>query len=318
MRHDNLARIILALVLLGSNGLARAADTCTAHSVDEVGNCPAMHHDRHVQRVVQREIQGEPAPEPESPPFDSNLLATQISGDFSVGQVARVRSGMTGDWVLAIKPGVLNKDGELIGAQPDAGSVQLALLRWQPAPATGSGENGEGQRPVVQLRAMFDASDVLAQAANFEGPACVNPDQSAASGDYDLTGDYRWLSLGAGHRVLAASLDHEEGYAGGSGSFQAMLLLDVQGEHLVPIACYAVDNFQMFGGEWNPDGTREHPQAHSAWQLHVHPRPGASWPDLVLRPLTHATAGARLIWDAAHKHYVEAPSVGAKHARSSS
>ncbi|MFT4268119.1 MAG: hypothetical protein QM586_13015, partial [Xenophilus sp.] len=234
-------------------------------------------------------------------PFNPHLLATQITGDVSYGNAWPIASGAAGDWALEIAPASINGDGAVTGSLADIGhGIRLALLRWQPA-------SKEGERPVVTLRAVLDADAVLAQAADFPGPRCINSDGNGSGGAWRLASSYRWQDLGAGRRVLAASIGHSEGYAGGGGDFRAELLLDVRGSLLAPIACYAVDSSELFAGEWNPDGTRNHIAARSAWRMQPRPRQGSAWPDLRLQPTTGKTPSATLVWNAARGMYAPAP-----------
>jgi len=289
---------------------ARADQKCVAASIDRVGKC--LGRPAPVRKVIDRELHGiESAPV--QAPFDTRLLATQIAGDFALGDAARLKGGERGDWMLLIRHGEADREGRLVPAG-NAAPFRLAWLRYS-APAPAKGQAAGGQRPLVELRAMAEIADLLPEegAADDSGeasgsrPACVDPEGGEnMSGPYtSFTGDFRWLQLSPGHRVLLAGVSRSEGYAGGGGSFSGELMLDVRDGVLVPIACYAISRYQMFGGNWNPDGTREHPESFAAWRLVV--QPAKPWPKLRLRPTSPATPAASLIWDSAREQYVEVP-----------
>ena len=177
---------------------------------------------------------------------------------------------------------------------------------------------GKMPRPVIQLKALAHIDDLMlnkpASDSNqnegekaFSLQDCVNPESEAENdpaGPYEqMAGRYRWLRLSSGRQLLAAQIRRSEGYAGGSGSFTAELLLDIRDGKLVPVGCYAVSRYQMFGGSWNRDGTRQHPESIAAWK--PVPLPGGKWPKIRLQPTTAATPSAILVWDEVRGQYIE-------------
>ncbi|MFZ2266823.1 MAG: hypothetical protein WAV95_04515 [Azonexus sp.] len=302
----------LAVLLgLGLTAMAASADQkCVAGSIDQVGKClgrPAA-----VRQVIDRELHGIEAA-PLRAPFDTRLLATQIAGDVALGEVARLNSGPRSDWMLLIRRAEVDREGRLVAAG-DGTPFRLAWLRYQPAPAGKKGQETDGERrPLIELKAMAEIAELLpddrtaGETAGAPGslPACVDPEGGDNSnGPYTtLNGEYRWLQLSPKRRVLLAGVSRSEGYAGGGGSFAGELMLEVRDGVLVPIACYAISRYQMFGGNWNPDGTREHPESFAAWKLHI--QPGGQWPKLRLQPTSPATPAAMLVWDAGRGLYVE-------------
>lgn len=302
---------LAALLGLGLVAIPASADQkCVAGSIDQVGKClgrPAA-----VRKVIDRELRGVEAT-PLRAPFDTRLLATQIAGDFALGEVARPGGGPRNDWMLMIRRAEVDREGRLVEAG-NGTLFRLAWLRYEPAPARQKGQAAEvDARPLVQLKAMAEIADLLpdeSSAGDAGGaptglPDCVDPEggENMLGAYTALTGNFQWLKLSATRRVLLAGVSRSEGYAGGGGSFSGEVMLEVRDGVLVPIACYAVSRYQMFGGNWNPDGTREHPESFAAWKLRI--QPGGQWPKLQLLPTSPATPAATLVWDAVRGQYVE-------------
>ena len=299
---------------LGVPRTAQAAETCVARSIDQVGKCSARRGSR-VQQIIDRELRGlEPRAPTVAVPFNVDLLATQIAGDYAKGEAWPV-DVKRGEWVLASKFARLDANGRL-ELRSDITITTLALLRWQAAHEPVGG--APPVRPQVQLLAEGEVQDVLAGNGSAEKtatnlPQCIDPDGQDGN-DFHLAGNFRWLTLGK-QRVLAATVQRSEGYAGGGGDFTSSVLFAIRGDQLVPVACFSQENYQMFGGNWNPDGTREHPEARAAWRMKTRHRAGSAWPDLLLQPLTRDTPGATLVWDEQRALYVLAPApVRAPHA----
>lgn len=295
---------------------ASAAEECIANAIDQTGRCRGRGFAR---KAVERELGGVDTPAPPPPEgLDPAVLAGQLTGGFATGELYPVE-GRRGDWVLvahrAEAAATTLNQYELI-ASSDKATLLIALLRWQPA-ATGE------DKPVLRVLATTErlTADTAAESTADTEPAagepvvattratvpCVDPEQGdeldSVGGYPDIGQRFRWVALAPGHRVLAAGVARSEGYAGGAGSFAGEILLDPRQGRLAPVACYAVSRYQMFGGDWNPDGTRQHPESQAAWTLQ--PVPGGEWPRLRLRPDTADTPGAHLRWDSGAGHYVE-------------
>ncbi|RPE82012.1 hypothetical protein [Vulcaniibacterium tengchongense] len=300
--RDRFASLLAAALLAAVAGPALAAEECVAASIDEVGRCgrrgaaaTAGLHDRETPR---------PAP---PPGLDPDLLATQLLGDFAVGELHPVAGG-DGEWVLvARQAAVVAVDANAYALReqgPEPSVARVALLGWREGA-------GEGALPTVRILAeTADPTEGTAAAAVADGAGavvpCVDPEAGgeldSAGGYPDIAGEFRWRRLSPQHRVLAASVRRSEGYAGGGGGFHGEVLLEPRDGRLVPVACYARSRFQMFGGEWNEDGTRQHPESRAAWEMRV--LPGGEWPRLRLHPVTADTPAAALRWDPARGHYV--------------
>lgn len=296
----------LALILAALAAPAQAAEECLAGSIDQVGKCLKRH--AFVQKTLARELHGIEARQPQAPaPFDTNLLATQLAGRLARGEALPL-PGAPGEWLLHVRAAEINSEG-LLGEAGDDALLALVWLRYRLA----DGDDTD-QRPRIEVRAHLDIGELQGENA-FMGaeasetlPACIDPEDNSGNSGYSrFDGAFRLLHLN-GRRLLAASVSRSEGYAGGGGSFSGEMLFDVRDGRLVPIACYALANYQMFGGDWNPDGTRQHPEAFAAWRLRI--RPGRPWPVLQLQPVTRHTAGATLRWDAARSYYVAVPQHG--------
>lgn len=293
----------LLLALLAQPALA--AKTCLSHSFDQVSRCRLRH--------VDQSMPGNPPPTPAPAPFPPNLLASQIGQRVATGEAYPISGGDGKDWVLLISAARLTPDSNVI-ADDYAADKQLAIIRYQPVKKAALPEESEQPepRPTLQLRALGQTRELLRSEnadeeraeAELSLPECIDPEPSSANpGIYpDIGTDYRWLRLSPQHRVLAASIHRGEGYAGGGGSFDAELLLDLRDGKLVPIACYAVSHYQMFGGEWNPDGTRQHPESSAKWKRII--QPGGEWPALRLKATTPGTPSATLIWNPQRGQYV--------------
>ena len=291
---------------LGVPRTAQAAETCVARSIDQVGKCSAKRGSR-VQQIIDRELRGlEPPATKVAAPFNADLLATQIAGGYAKGEAWPV-DVKRGEWVLASNPARLDADARL-ELRSDITVTTLALLHWQAAHQPVG--DAPPVRPQVQLLAAGEVQGMLAGQASAEKtatnlPQCIDPDGHEGN-DFRLSGSFRWLMLGK-QRVLAATVNRSEGYAGGGGHFTSSMLFAIRGDQVVPVACFSQENYQMFGGNWNPDGTREHPEARAAWRMKTRARASSAWPDLLLQPLTRDTPGATLVWDDQRALYVLAP-----------
>lgn len=306
----------IVLLILGLATVPAWADQkCLAASIDQVGKCPGK--PAQVQRAIDRELHGIDPHAPRAP-FDTRLLATQIAGDFAIGEIATLAGGSRNDSMFLIHGAGVDHEGRVV-ASGRREAERLAWIRYLPAAAkSGMRDKSGDRRPVIEVKAIALVSELLppqdasgnAAPANSAFPDCVIPkgkmdEDDGPGGNYvDLTGKFRWLRLSSRHRVLVAEVSHSESYAGGGGTFTGEVLLDVRSGALVPIACYAVSRYQMFGGGWNPDGTRQHPESYAAWRLAV--VRGDEWPNLLLRSTSPSTPGTMLVWDEIHGRYVEA------------
>ncbi len=305
-----------ALLILGLAALPAWADQkCVAASIDQVGKC--FGKAAPVQRAMNRELYGID-PQTHRAPFDTRLLASQIAGDFATGEIAPLAGGSRNDWMFLIHGAEVDHEGRLV-ASGRQGPEHLTWIRYLPTASRAStGDASSDQRPVIEVKAIAAVSELLppqdaprdaaTDASTF--PDCVSPEgkrdeeYNLGSNYTALAGNFRWLRLSSRHRVLVAEVSRSEGYAGGGGTFTGEVLLDVRDGTFVPIACYAVSRYQMFGGKWNPDGTRQHPESYAAWRLVV--VPGGEWPKLRLRPTSSSTPATTLVWDKTRGRYVEA------------
>lgn len=304
---------------------AVAAQQCLANSIDQVGRCAAF-RGTGVPALVDRELRGVVASPQVQPPFAPDLAATRIMGHIAQGQAwpiqrmpaahsaSSTKTGKGSDWVLVTYPARLDKDGQLQRGH-DESPQALFWLRWTPGPTA---EAAPTPRATLQVVAQWRNVDaVLSDAAaepNAQAVPCVDPSGDAGDAPQQLGPPFGWFALGK-KWLLTATASRSEGYAGGGGDFASRVLLDVRAGQLLPVACHSVRNYQMFGGDWNEDGTRQHPEALSQWRLVVqrggarHHKQGAGaleWPDLLVQPLTRKTPAARLVWSPEQGHYVPA------------
>ena len=290
---------VAAAVLAALIGIrdARAAQTCTAHSISQLGRCTRTPS---AKAAINREIRGLDSPKSVQPgDIDGDMVATQLTGGHAKGEWSHI-SGSRGDWILVIRKGAVSSDGEaqIVSASYDAPPLMIALARITPS---------VDHKAKVNIIATTDRiwSDAAGE------PPCVDPEDRKgeefnSSGGYpDLSGIYRWITLSPKNRVLAATVARSEGYAGGGGTFTGTVLLAVQRGRLIRIACYATSRYQMFGGDWNADGTRQHPESTASWTM-VPGRQGI-WPALRLVPVTKRTPAAAMVWDPAQKWYQMKP-----------
>lgn len=284
------------LVLTTGSGVANASQTCTARSIARLGRCL---HSPSVKAVVDREIRGIAPPAARSPEgIDGDLLATRLSGAHATGEWSPV-SGKPGEWILVVRPAaVTGSDSFKLAAGSDQSPSLIVLARIARAPASD---------PAAKSRVEIVATADHLWSDDAAAPPCVDPEDRKgeefnSSGGYpDIGGEYRSIALSPTNRVIAATVGRTEGYAGGGGSFTGTVLLSVSRGHLVPVGCYATARYQMFGGDWNADGTRQHPESNAQWRMV--PEKQGVWPTLDLVATTSSTPGATLVWDNEHGHY---------------
>lgn len=309
MRIDLAA--VLALVML-TPGPALASEKCLARSIDKAGRCNGRPF---AKAAFDAQIRGVPA-KPERPEgVDADELATKLAGGLSTGEWHAVAGGPPlergqSEWVLVVRRAQVGAAPEhrLSAVDGDDNVALIALLR-----VTAASTVTVAGKPRVTVLASREslvdgtgAGPKPAEASSAIIP-CIDPAGSATGEDADagqypeIADSFRWITLSPRHRVLAAAVSRNEGYAGGGGTFTADILLDVRDHALQPIACYATSRYQMFGGDWNADGTRQHPESQAGWRL----QPGGTgaWPLLRLTPTTRTTPGATLTWDAARGFY---------------
>ncbi|WP_321882992.1 hypothetical protein [Paraburkholderia bannensis] len=321
MLVTNFSRIIILCVVLASNASPAAAESCHSHDLSGVGHC---HENRYARNVVRTQLMGMAQAQQQTPPSSMNttLLATQLTGELATGVVYPVANSAGHDWVMLTYPASVAPDASrysyysLSTSHADDNPALLAVIHWtQPA------GKADDDKPTATVLAMSSdalipgqtkddsSNDSAAKSPSKKPLACVVPKSESEGSDpgvYSSYAQFRWLQLSAQHRVLAATLTRNEGYAGGGGSFSAELLLDISADgELSPIACYAVNSYQMIAGEWNQDGTRQHEEYQSGWKLVIAHGSRQAWPQLRLVPTTNSTSGATLVWDAQAQHYVE-------------
>ena len=260
---------------------AQAAEECLAKSIDDVSRCTRQSLG---QRFLREELAGLPSPAQAQPPvwFDTDLITLQLFGANTPSantQLLSVR-GRPGVWLL------LNGEQD---SDKQESLIKAALLQL-------TDPVGPNQRGDVKVLASGDLTTI--------GDECAIPprEDGPISGHYLYSAQPAdWLALGE-HHVLRVQLTQQEGYAGGGKSFSGEALIGVEQGALRKLACYATYNYAMLGGDWNPDGTRQHPVSEAAWRMQPVGKKG--WPDLRLQPLTRHTAGLTLRWDAGRKEYL--------------
>jgi hypothetical protein len=223
---------------------------------------------------------------------------------------------MTGCFWLTRHPSSVNPANlALTPRQADQQHTLAAVIRW-----TEPGPSDSQAKPTATVLALTKNTLIPEQAdgesggeqeakSSVGGLSCVVPKsetEGSDPGSYSEYGKFRWMQLSPKHRVVIATISRNEGYAGGGGSFEAELLLDAATDGtLRPIACYAINSYQMVAGEWNQDGSRNHDEYQAGWKLVIDRNSHAEWPRLRLLPTTAQTSGAILVWSAQSQQYVE-------------
>ena len=271
-----------------------AAETCVARSIDKVGNC---HGRGFARKVVNREIRGQPESTPVPPSINPDLLATQLLGEHGQGFWYPISGGT--EWILSATPAEVAPDGTTYRLTPRSNAPPTLYLV-----SIHSAAQADTPSDVRVLASSATTADKAETA--IADIVCVDPNENTEnSGGYpDLSGTFSWLRLSPKHRILLAGVSRSEGYAGGGGSFNAVVLLDRRGAALAPVGCVSVSRYQMFGGSWNTDGTRQHPESQASWDLRV-VGGGADWPALRLQATTSNTRSTGLGWNAMSDSYVE-------------
>ena len=306
MRNDRVIRVAAVLLAIGLATPAMAAETCVARAIDKVGKCNKRPF---VKRIIDQQLRGvTPAPPTRPDNVDGDFLATRLAGRLATGTWAPVDI-RRGEWALLIEAAQVgpptNYSLSPIESERAGRRVALVAITADAAPH----DREEQGKPIVSILSttgIFTTGDTLL-AGQPSVPKCVDPEMLA--GDEFNSGDggypdvgyptfgaaFRWLTISPQHKLLAMTVGRSEGYAGGGGSFAGEILLDQRDGTLVPVACYAISRYQMFGGDWNADGTRQHPESQAAWD--VRPVGKGAWPNLQLKPTTEDTPSATLVWD---------------------
>ena len=283
-----------------------AAETCVARSIDKVGKCNGRAFAR---KIVNREIRGQPQSAPVPLSIDPDLLATQLLGEHGQGFWYPISGGT--EWILSATPAEVSPDGNTYRLTPRS-KARATLYHV----SIRSGTQADTPPDVRILASRSTTVDKTETA--IADIVCVDPDENKKnSGGYpEVSGRFAWLWLSPKHRILLAGVSRSEGYAGGGGSFNAVVLLDRRGAALAPVGCVSVSRYQMFGGSWNADGTRQHPESQASWDLRV-VGSGGNWPALWLQATTSNTQSTGLGWDTTSDSYVERklPSIKSGRAR---
>lgn len=290
-------------ILLLCNSLTStfASEECIAKSLSQLGKC---HKHGFVKGILEKELNGRPIVSERQLPtqLHPDMLATLLMGVFAKGELSAVDGSRT-HWVLRTHSAPDKEFSQpqmpefLTDKRRILGQSFLYLLQFDPS----SAQLMNQLKPVVTVLAQHPLSSVTEdgdeQFGGLTGVSdCAILDEGNSPGSFtSLDGRFRWQTLGLGRKVLAVRISRSEGYAGGFGSFAAEVLLDVRNQQMIPIACYSTENYQMFGGNWNPDGSREHSEKMSAWRLFVGNR--GEWPELNLRAMTRKTDSYTFNWN---------------------
>lgn len=291
-------------VLLGLAGMpekASATEKCVAPTISHVGKC---HHRGFARRVVDRELHGREKSSPVPTGVDVKLLATQLEGELAEGDIYPIGRSRN-DWVLLTRRMTRN-------IYQTEHPANLYLLRIVPE----SPKAGRGKHSLVTVIGTVGTSLLIsddenpdrAQGGDAKSSAvqrCYNAEEDAfeENGYPRVGGEWRWQRLPSGRQWLVVPLSRSEGYAGGGGAFSAEMLLAINDGALTPIACYQISRYQMFGGNWNPDGSREHPESQAAWRVGFSAERGDQWPAIHLRAVTSKTPSAQLRWNPGMQYY---------------
>jgi hypothetical protein len=89
---------------------------------------------------------------------------------------------------------------------------------------------------------------------------CDSKDAMTMDGGLDelVSIDAASFKISPSDYAIGLRLGHNEGYSGGIGYQENLLLLMQQGNMLVPIFNHMVYQMQYLAGEWNKDGSRQH------------------------------------------------------------
>lgn len=284
-----------------------ASEECIAKSLSQLGKC---HKHGFTKEILEKELNDQPIVSTRQlpPQLHPDMLATLLMGVFAKGELSAV-DGSRSHWVLRTQAASYKELSQplmpvfLTDKSRIFGQSFLYLLQFDPT----SVQRMNQLKPVVTVLAQHPLSSVTEDGdEQFGGLTGVNDcailDEGNSPGSFtSLDGRFRWQTLGLGRKVLAVRVSRSEGYAGGFGSFAAEVLLDVRNQRMIPIACYSIENYQMFAGNWNSNGTREHPERMSAWRLYVGNR--GEWPDLNLRAMTRNTNSFIFNWKSDLQRY---------------
>lgn len=307
----NSALLLVVFICMIAFSPMATAESCHSHGLSSVGDC------KRSRRAVREQLRGI-EPQQASPPagMDTSLLATQLSGTLSVGEVFPITDSPYSDWLLLAYPSSINPVN--LAPTPRKADQQptlVAAIRWsQPAPSDSQAKPTATvlaltKNALIPEQAVGDPGGEQEAKSSPGGLYCVIPKNKTEGSDPGRYSEYsklRWMQLSPKRRVLVATISRSEGYASGGGSFEAELLVDAATDgSLRPIACYATKNFQMVAGEWNQDGTRNHAEYQAGWKLVIDRNSHAEWPRLRLLPTTRQTSGATLVWSPQRHQYVE-------------
>ncbi len=89
---------------------------------------------------------------------------------------------------------------------------------------------------------------------------CDSKDADTMDGGLDeLVGvDFATFKINPSDYAIGLRLGHNEGYAGGIGYQENLVLLMQRGDTLIPVFNHLVYQMQYLAGDWNKDGTRQH------------------------------------------------------------
>jgi hypothetical protein len=170
--------------------------------------------------------------------------------------------------------------------------VYLALLEYRPdggAPALVA-RSGKPE----DIRIDWKDSKLAAPQCADEGPL-----RARDFSRFDLA-PYKISATGT---AFGLRVGWSEGYAGGGGEFEALMLFAQDGNRLINILSEPVYFMQNLAGSWHKDGTRDHSVGEGGNILSVLPRKTSDHYDLQLK--TQGTKWKKVfVWDDKDKRYI--------------
>ena len=296
---------IFAMVLMALNTSVAGAKETTAHTLDDV---PGKISSPRGRADFLSQMAGEPSTE--------DGLGTHLPAEIpAVALLSTLAPGVSQDKVALLGSRKLR--------EPGAHYVAIACLVTDSRDRKEIREYYEGQpgcspfitrlskRPLRIILAVIDRTSAgsLSVMARIEwmsdkpGPLDSHWTHSAVEPPSDAE-DFRTNQLShilppeeitrfdlARYEVISKSTAiglrsiYREPYPGGGGNWEILTLFLREGNRLVPILTEPLYHFAMYGGDWNPDGTREHPIVEESAVVRVLKSTTAGYHDLeITRP----------------------------------
>lgn len=118
--------------------------------------------------------------------------------------------------------------------------------------------------------------------------------------------DFAPYKLAEGDTAIGLRVGWNDGYAGGTGYFEALSLFKIEGSRLINVLSQPIYYYQDLAGSWHKDGTRNHEFHESQNVLSVLPTKTEGYSDLQMRTL-HSKWTKVFKWNKTTSSYVAVP-----------